>query len=230
MAILSGMISAMRRITSTIAVAMSVVVAVLFAGCGGSSSAATGSQADGSAATISGAEALTYAHVVNLRAGDVPGTTSKRYVEVVKYQHKRGAFPNCTGLPAGRLLMKVQSPIFGSAYWWMRSTVAVMSNEAFAAAYVSALDSSRGHRCLLPRTPPIKVSFSTLQVAPPAVGVRIGEMVGTRVERSHRDFFAFAAGRSVVTLIAEGEKTPSLVAEQHILSLLYSRAEAHKLS
>lgn len=213
-----------------LALAVTAVIAALLVGCGGTNDASSSSQADDSAATITGAQALTYAHAVNLRAGDVSGTTSKRYVEVVTYQHTRGTFPSCAGLPAGRLLMKVQSPILGSAYWWTRSTVAVTSNEAFAAAYVSALDSSRDHRCLLPRSAAIKVSFGTLRVAPPAIGFRVTEKVGTRIERSHQDVFAFAAGRAVVTLTAEGEKTPSLTAEQRMLSLLYSRAETHKLS
>ncbi len=206
------------------------VTAMLIAGCGGSSHASSSSAALDAGAPITNAQALAYAHAVNLRAADVPGTTSKRYVEVVKYQRKQGSFPRCAGLPAGKLLMEVQSPIFGSAYWWMRSTVAAMSSETFAAAYVSALGSSRGHRCLLPRQADLKVSFSTLRVAPPVVGFRVTEKVGTRIERSHRDIFAFAAGRAVATLTTEGERTPPLTAEQRLLSLLYNRAEAHKLS
>ncbi len=217
----------MRRPTSTMLAL--VVSTVILSGCGNSSSASSSGAVLDPGTPITSAQALAYAHAVNLRAGDLPGTTSKRYVEVVKYQRKHGPFPRCSHLPAGELLMKVQSPIFGSAYWWARSTVAAMSSDTFAATYVSALGNPNDRHCLLPPQPELKVAFGTLPIAPPSMGLRATDGAGTPAQ-THQDFFAFAAGRAVVTLTISGSRTPPLTTDRRLLSLLYQRAKAHKLS
>jgi hypothetical protein len=220
------MIPVMRGTTGTMLVL--AVTAVILSGCGNSTSASSSSTALDPGTPLANAQVLAYAHAVNLRAADLPGTTSKRYVEVVKYQRKHGSFPGCSHLPTGELLMKVQSPIFGSAYWWARSTVGAMSSETFAAAYASALGNPRDRHCLLPPHAELKVAFSALPVASPSFGLRVTEDAGT-FDQSHRDIFAFASGRAVVTLTISGSRTPSLRTDQRLLFLLNNRAKAHKL-
>jgi hypothetical protein len=221
----------MHRTTSTMLAL--AATAILIAGCGSSSHTSASNAALIAGPPITDAQALAYAHAVNLRTGDVPGTTSKRTaesVETVRGRRKPSAFLRCVGLPTPKMVLKIHSAIFGAPYWWLRSTVEVMPSEAFATAYAALLGSSRDRRCLFPRQADLKVAFSKLPVASPLVGVRVTENVGRRIEPSHRDIFAFASGRAVVTLTAEGERTPPITAEQHLASLLYTRAEAHRLS
>jgi hypothetical protein len=207
--------------------------AMLLAGCGSSSHTSASSAAFIAGPPISGAQALAYAHAINLRAGDVPGTTSKRTaesVETVKGRRKPSAFLRCAGLPTPRMVLMIHSATFGAPYWWLRSTVEVMPSNAFATAYAALLGSSRGRRCLFAGFPRPKGGYptvSSLPVAPPIVGIRVDNNFGAG--QSHRDLFAFASGRAIVTLLTEGEYTPPLTTEQRLASLLYARAEAHKL-
>jgi hypothetical protein len=204
--------------------------AMLIAGCGRSSHHSPSGAAPEAGMPISSAQALAYAHAVNLRTGDVPATTRQSYAEVVRYPRKPGVFARCAGLPAGKLLMEIQSPVFNSAYWWTRSTIAATSSEAFAAAYAWALASPRGGRCLLPRESAGKTILTALPVTSPFVGIRVGWRNPDDVsKRSHREIFAFASRRAVFTLTVEGEKMPALTTEQHLLSRLYTRAKEHKL-
>jgi len=204
------------------------VAAMLLAGCGGAGHASSSSATPGAGVPISSSQALAYAHAVNLRAADAPGMTSQRNAEVVI--HPRGSHPflRCAGIPAARVLLEIHSTILNAPYWWMRSTIGVLPNEALAAAYVSALGSSRGHRCLLMKIPRrADMTISTIAIDSPFKGIRISQNTG--VQWTHNDTLAFASGRAVITLTAQGERTPSLATEQHIISLLYNRAKAHQL-
>jgi len=221
----------MLRIAATSLVLATTVV--LVAGCGGSSHTSASTAAFIAGPPITNAQALAYAHVVNLRRDDVPGTTSKRTtesVETVRDRRKPSPFLRCVGLPTPRMMLTIHSAIFDAPYWWMRSTVEVMPSKAFATAYAALLGSSRDRRCLfagLPRPEGGYPTVSSLPVPSPMVGIRVDKNLEAR--QSHRDLFAFASGHAIVMLLTEGEYTPPLTTEQRILALLYSRAQAHKL-
>jgi hypothetical protein len=109
-----------------------------------------------------------------------------------------------------------------------------MPSKASATLYAAVLGSSRDRRCFFPRQAELKVAYSTLPVASPIVGLRVTQDDSTFAQ-TYQDIFTFASGRAVVTLSISaaplgGSKRPSLKAEQRLASLLYSRAEAHKLS
>jgi hypothetical protein len=156
--------------------------------------------------------------------------TSRRNAEVVIYPRGRDPFLRCAGIPAAKLLLEIHSTIFSAPYWWMRSTVGVLPSRTLATAYVSALGSSRGRRCMLVglRLKGEKRTIGTLPVGSPFVGFRTSYSSDRLIGRSHIDFFAFRSGRVVVTLTAEGERTPPLATEQRLLSMLYRRAQTHK--
>jgi hypothetical protein len=205
--------------------------AMLLAGCGSSTHPSSISAPVGADKPIANAQALAYAHAVNLRAGDVPATTSKRTAEsvkIVRAQRKPSVFQRCVEVPAARLVLVIHSAIFGAPYWWMRSTVEVMPSDAFATAYAAVFGSSRDWPCFFPRQADLKVAFSALQVASPFVGIRVTQSAGT-IAQTYQDIFAFASGRAMVTLSISGSKMPAFTAEQRLLTLLYNRAEAHKL-
>jgi hypothetical protein len=221
------------RITATWLVLAATVL--LVAGCASSSHTSASTAALIAGPPISDAQALAYAHAVNLRAGDVPETTSKRTaesVDTVRGRRKPSAFRRCVGLPAPSMVLKIHSAIFGAPYWWLRSTVEVMPSKALAAADVAIFASSRDWHCFLPPQAELqaklKMAFSAIPVTPPIVGLRVTQDAGTF--ETYQDIFTFAFGRAVVTLSTSGSKTPALTTEQRLASLLYSRAEAHKLS
>jgi hypothetical protein len=219
-------IEALRIISTMLALA---VTAMLIAGCGGGTHASSSSATLDAYVPTSSAQALAYAHAVNLRAADAPRMTSRRNAEVIIYPRGSHPFLRCAGIPAAKLLLEIHSTILNAPYWWMRSTVGLLPNEALAAAYVSALGSSRGHRCLVHRAAGIETTVSALPVASPIIGIRFSQSTDRLIGRSHSDVFAFASGRAVVTLTAQGERTPALATEQHLISLLYNRAKAHQL-
>jgi hypothetical protein len=223
------MISLMFRIIATWLVLATVA---LIAGCGSSSRTSASNAAFIAGPPITKAQALAYAHAVNLRAGDVPGTTSKRTaesVETVRAKRKSSAFVRCVGLPMPSMVLKIHSVIFGAPYWWLRSTVEVMPSKAFATAYAALLGSSRDWRCSFPRQADLKIAFSAIPVRSPIVGLRVTQNAGTFAQTC-QDTFTFASGRAVVMLSISGSRTPALTTEQRLASLLYTRAEAHKLS
>jgi hypothetical protein len=223
------MISLMHRSIVTILTIAATVV--LVAGCGSSSHSSASTAALIAGPPISDAQALAYAHAVNLRPGDVPGTTSNRTaesVETVRGRRKPSAFLRCVGVPTPSMVLVIHSAIFGAPYWWLRSTVEVMPSKAFATAYATLLGSSRDWRCSFPRQAELKMAFSAIPVRSPLVGLRVTQDAGTFAQ-SYQDIFTFASGRAVVMLSISGSKMPALTTEQRLLSLLYTRTEAHKL-
>lgn len=219
------MIEVLRTISTMLALAGTVV---LLAGCGSASHASSSGATLNAGVPISSAQALAYAHVVNLSAADVPGMTSERNAEVISYPRGPHPFLSCAGIPAAKVLLEVHSTILNAPHWWMRSTVGLLPNQALAAAYVSALGSARGRRCLLVKAPRrADMTARAIAVTSPFVGVRISQSTG--VQWTYSDTFAFASGRAVITLTTQGERTPALATEQRLISLLYNRAKAHQL-
>jgi hypothetical protein len=217
------MIRVVRRI-AVLWLFLGATVALL-AACGTSSQRA----AHSASTPITATQALAYAHEVNLRAADVPGMTSRRNAEVVIYPRGATPFLHCAGIPAATPLLEIHSPIFNAPYWWMRSTVGVLPSATLAASYVSALGSPRDRRCFFARVPrSVHPTISTLAVSCPIIGFRKTENTGLS-RQTHIDVFAFASGRAVVMLTAEGETMPPLATERRLASLLRARAEAHKV-
>ncbi len=196
---------------------------------------------------MSAAQALAYAHAVNLRAADVPSMGSRGRAELVNHPGGVSAFLHCAGMPAGELVLAIHSPLFVDSGRSVRSTVALMPSEALAKAYVSALASRRGRLCLLAQQPK-GVQGRSVSAVPAVPGTLIGhQAVGIRERASIgvsrggapalaviSDTFVFASGPAVIKLIVDATgKTPpapALSAEQKLLSLLYSRAAAHRPS
>jgi len=194
---------------------------------------------------MSAAQTLAYAHAINLRAADVPGMRSRGRAELVNHPRGVSAFLRCAGMPAGELVAAVHSPLFVDPGRSLRSTVALMPSEALAKAYVSAVASRRGRLCLLAQQPK-GVQHRRVSAVPAVPGTLIGhQAVGIRERASIgvnrrgapalaviSDTFVFASGPALIKLIVDGtDKTPpALSAEHTLLSLLYSRAAAHRPS
>jgi len=204
---------------------MSAAAVALIAGCGTSGSTGTSS----ANLQVTKAQAVAYAHAVNLRAGDVAGTKITRNAEVVIAPSGASRFLRCAGIPGANLLIEMHSAVLSAHYWWMQSNVGVMPNNALAAAYVSSIGSSHGRRCLAATSAnSLHATLSPLAAPPPIVGIRATSTAGG-YPSIHTDTFAFASGRVVVALNAQGLHTPPLKIAQHVASLLYSRAETYKL-
>jgi hypothetical protein len=109
------MISLMHRIAATSLMLSATIV--LAAGCGASSHTSASIATLIAGPPITNAQALAYAHAINLRAGDVPGTTSKKTaesVETVRGRRKPTAFLRCVGVPTPSMVLKIHSTIFGA--------------------------------------------------------------------------------------------------------------------
>ena len=111
-----------------------------------------------------------------------------------------------------------------------------MPSTAVATAYVAAFSTSRGRKCLertVSGTQAKVISAISLAVpvGPGSVGVRTRVRFGRPgFAQLYIDEFFFVAGPTVVSLIASyGEKPTAPATEDRLLSLLYSRAEAHRL-
>jgi hypothetical protein len=238
------------------------VAGIVLVGCGsGGSSPTTGAQSSaaiGAGANISKAQAIAYAHTVNLGAADVPGA-------VVSSQERESAAPSSEGVRfaicAGavnpnRRIVNVKSPTFkigrGTEATQLKSSVEVMPSATLAARNFAAVRSARGHACLARLLPQVlggtaarRARFgpaTTSILADPlpsgeeALGVRVttsltGVVAGkeTRVP-VYLDIFEILAGPAEVSLAATSVSQPANSAtERRLLSLLYGRAQAHKL-
>jgi hypothetical protein len=215
----AGMIPFMLRfiITSLVLAATAVVVG----GCG---------RSDHSSAR--NAQVLALARAVNLRSTDVPEmrvTGSNALIPL----NGSGSSMRCAG---GKGAPPIVSRAFVARTWEIFSYVVPMHSEASAARYVSALDTSRRRSCFVPEVESSpSPSVTRLSAALPSgqryVGVRVVTPPPNRQsERLHIDTFLFASGPTVVGLIAlSGDTAPPRSAERRLLSLLYSRAQAHRL-
>jgi hypothetical protein len=232
------MIVLVRRI-----VVISVVVLTLLA-CGVVVALAA---SGGESAPISMTHAVAYAHTVNLRPGDVPGMHSFGGLDatgqVVNFQLTpvRG----CGSVDRGKEF-DVYSPIFrrpGRAQRrgylplpaeGLHSKVAVKPSaveqerdfSAFVCdnARIEAMRRSARHQVLPSPLPGVRVfGTRTWRTAPRA-------MFGTADVTLYSDRFNFVVGPAeIVLVIGRAPSPPRTELERRLLSLLYSRAEAHKL-
>jgi hypothetical protein len=216
------------------------------AGCAGGSPAAA-SNPNSSAPTR--AQALVYANAVNLQATDLNGV-------IVASPGHEGKAPTpgdveldrCVGAanPDTRVL-KVVSPAFqgttSGAFEQFSSTVEVEPTAAVVARNLAAIRSSRGLACLkriLPRdfghSPHGSVTVTRLPEMP-AVPGSFAIQVTTTISRNATrpipfaiELSGFAAGHAEVGLLTVSAPQPiPTEATEHLLAVLYGRAQAHSL-
>jgi hypothetical protein len=209
--------------------------------------------------SIAKARAVAYAHAVNLGAADVPASSVVKPEGEAKAPTAAGVeFARCTGgVNPERRIADIHSPTFRITGTYererVRSGVEVMPTAALAAQSNTATRSVRGRACLarlLARTSaergvealphgPISVSSLPNQLpgADGSFGLRIattaiGRSLQGAQTRTHvyTDLFGFVSGAAEINLTATGIARPVPSAtEQRLLSLLFSRAQAHKL-
>ena len=254
-----GRILAVRVSVLRIAAALLVLAMTsgLAAGCGGSSALGDGG-ALSAGAPITKARAIAYAHAVNLRAADVP-EMSISSPEGATPLPKRPAFEfaHCYGgVSPAHLLLKMHSPEFsvgrGAHSQLEESEVEVWPTPALAVSNFAANHTSRYRACLMRfqeadnkdlnkgRAGQLHYGPLTVSALPdplPGVeasfGLRIVQSLlrgGQIRHRIYHDILGFLSGPVEIELKATGFSRPvPLATEQRLLSLLYSRAEAHAL-
>lgn len=231
---------------------------ILAAGCGNSSTTTSPtSSAPSSTRTSAKARATAFAHAVNLVAADVPGM-SLIGVEGEAAAPKQAAVQaaQCAGAASPeQRISKIHSAAFThfNPHIRIRSAVEVLPSVAVAAHNNTAERSARGRACLvrfLGQTLPAQtvqparygqISVSSLPNLLPGAqgsfGLRLRTTLTTR-ELGGRpakvpiylDEYGFISGPAEINLTATGFSTPVPVkTEQRLLTLLYSRTQAHKL-
>jgi len=130
---------------------MSLALVALIAG--GVTIAAAGSGS--TSVPITKAQAVAFAHAVNLRESDLPGAKAYSFGEHLEHsvEHSIGSSPEEDLLCAqdklpSRRVGGAASALSGGGYPFVASVVLVMRSEALAEAEVAALASKRGHACL----------------------------------------------------------------------------------
>jgi hypothetical protein len=211
----------------------------------------------GAGAEVSKAQATAYARTVNLDAIDVPGAvvrSQERESDAPSQESVR--FARCAGaVNPNRRIVNVKSPTFierGAEPTQLKSSVEVMPSAALAARNYAAVRTTRGHACLVRVLPlvlggatarsggfgPATISFlpDLLPSGEESFGVRVttsrttilaGKQASVPV---YLDIFEILAGSAEVGLSATSlSQPPNSTTERRLLSLLYDRAQAHKL-
>jgi hypothetical protein len=241
------MISLMHR-TIVIMLALAAT-GMLLAGCGRSTHASSISAPVGAGKLISTAQAVAYAHAVNLKPADLPGMSVQSPEGDAPAGPLRGEAARCAGAVNPDLAVaKIRSANFsGAAHELIRSAVIVWPSVALATRNQAVGRSRRALLCaqrLISRefaqrigvkshVGQVRVSrLAPLPGVPGSVGIRIKtSILGAHAGSDYVDAGAFVYGRSIITLYATGILQPVPEAtESRLLSLLYTRAEAHKLS
>ncbi len=230
---------------------------LLAAGCGSSHHVTVASRTAAST-SISKAQATAYAQEVNLVAADIPGATvSSQEHESGEAKPAGVEFATCTGgVSPRRRVTNIDSARFRigkkTDSTQVKSSVEVMPTAALAAQNYSALVSARGRACIAhllshvlegastggarfgPATTSIlpnllatgKESFG-MRATTTLIGIVRGKQVRLPV---YRDVFDLLAGPAEVNMSATGfGHLPPKATERRLLSLLYTRAETHKL-
>jgi hypothetical protein len=231
--------------------------AILGAGCG-STQTATVSSTTAASGSISKAQATAYAREVNLGAADVPGAVVRATErEGAAPSQASVELARCSGgVDPQMRVANVKSPSFrlrtAGISMRVKSSVEVMPTAALAAQNYAAIRSARGHACLarqltqiLQKTATGPASFehatvtslpNLLSTGQESFGVRvtmtlIATVRGKQIRLPlYLDLFDVLAGPAEVNMSAGASPHPAPTAtERRLLSLLYSRAETHKL-
>jgi hypothetical protein len=238
-----GMILAVPRIAATSLVLL--VTATLAAGCGG--------RAHSASTPITKAQAVAFAHAVNLRAADLP---ARQWLvgdpETLWTRSKQGGeLSGCGSTRAtSSRVMRINSPVFslkpgGQAAYphsaRVQSVVYVMANtqlarqELASARNCVARQLARGTLETIAFGPehfaPLHATLPGVPVAELRSWVTLPELTATGLSvRSYEDRFVFVVGRVEVALRTTESPHPFPTAtENHLLTMLHSRAEAQEL-
>lgn len=215
------------------------------------------SGAAGAGAEVSKAQATAYARTVNLGAMDVPGAVVRSQEQESGAPSQESVrFARCAGaVNPNRRIVDVKSPTFierGAEPTQLKSSVEVMPSTTLAARNYAAVRTARGHACLVRVLPlvlggatarsggfgPATISFlpDLLPSGKESFGVRVttsrttilaGKQTSVPV---YLDIFEILAGPAEIGLSATSlSQPPSSTTERRLLSLLYDRAQAHKL-
>jgi hypothetical protein len=223
---------------------------MLLAGCGSSTHASSIGAPVGANKPISSAQAVAYAHAVNLKPADLPGmSVLSPEGDAPASGPLEGEAARCVGgVNPDLMVAKIRSANFsGPAHELIQSTVIVWPSAALATRDQAVGRSQRALACAQRlvsrefarrsgrtfRSGRVKVSrLASLPGVPQSAGDRIEiPVLGAHPVSDYVDAVKFVYGRSAVTLLATGVLRPVPAAtERRLLSLLYSRAEAHKLS
>lgn len=232
--------------------AISVVLVVLIAGGVTIAVAGSGSVT----ALITRARAVAFARAVNLRAADLP--RFKNLGLAAEPQPRTNTtdpeFARCVDVKPNRYVASAQSPGFIHGRFrtqaeLVTSKVIVLPTASLAARELIILNSARGRSCFARLIQPEstsateshlridRVSWSSPTLPPAAHGFKVrvsGTLTGihTRNRPIHLyiDMFGFTNGPAQIYLVDTGWESPARSGtEQRLLSLLHSRAEAHKL-
>ncbi len=252
----------MRRTAIFLALVLSCA---LLAACGKSGSASTASHSPAATATTGAttrgsptrAQALAFAHAVNLTAADVPGftPTPKQHHESAGERRLEQELRACTGSQATGgsrgAVAEAGSPDFelhrGILDLTVSSEVSVAQSAAQAAATLAATRSARVRACvshylgqLLKSQQYAGASVTGVSIAsgtPPAPGTTGG--FGWRVTARlavrglhvsfYLDILGFVYGPAQVTLSSSGAIRPfPASAQEELFSTLLARAKAHR--
>ncbi len=240
------------RLPTTACVAL--LMSGLLAGCGAASAVGTSTSASG---PISNAQAVAYAHAVNLRAGDIPGFASHgAELEAPKPGRLALAEIRCSGTtnPARRIA-RIESAEFsagrGSHSELVKSAVEVWPTPTVVAVNNGPHHRSRSRVCFARFLRALhhrmnverkgQIGPFTITTAPiPLSGAvngsltRVDEtrLLGTATLRAHiyRDILGFTTGPAEfeVEAIGFGHPVPASI-EVRTLQLLLDRATAHSI-
>jgi hypothetical protein len=251
------MMSKLLRPTS--ALASLALIGGPIAGCGGSGSASAVGTTAAPSVPVTKAQAMAWAHAVNLQAADLPGmTVTSREGPSPASTGVGREINRCAGLVnPGVSVVGIRSAKFAGVaeteHEQINSAVEVMSSAAVAARNNAVAQSQRALSCaerLLPRLYAKqnggRVRYGALKVsrlsdplpgAPGSFGIRVAISIlgvpgSAEPTQPHLyvDGFGFLSGSGEVNLIATAFPEPvSEEVEQRLLSLLSSRAQAHRL-
>jgi hypothetical protein len=202
-------------------------------------------------APITRVEADAFAHLVNLKASDLPGATALKGAifgpEAVQYEALKCGHQGKPGI----------APIGGGELWLVNSRarvgsiVAVAPSDYIAEAEIAGLDSPGGRTCLaralgralafeqhnqVEQSHTVRVTFVPAAKLPGgAIAVqvlaRLPPIEGVKLKARYINVDAsfFREGPAAVALFVLGATRFPPATEDHLLALLHSRAEAHKL-
>lgn len=235
-----------------------LLAASLLAGCGGTAASVV-TVVRPASGTITKAQAVAYAHAVNLQAGDLPGFTNNgRETEAAKPGRYGLEYNRCRGgVSPARRIASVYSTEFtaGSAFYGkvMKSSVEVWPTPALVALNNIRSHSSRGKVCLarLLRATHKQINqerkgrrqigaFTITTVPNPLPRISHGFLttinetllLRTGAVRAHiyRDIFGFITGSTEIELEAIGFGHPiPTPTEAKALLLLVDRATGHSI-
>jgi hypothetical protein len=242
----------------TVCLAAMAICNVL-SGCGGSTTAVAVPHAVAASSPVTRAQAAHYAHVVNLKAGDLPGmsVTSPEREARRPGRADREADRCAANVNPDLRVAKINSAKFVGAaeaqHEQIYSNVEVMPTVALAAQNNAANRSQRALSCaarfipqLLGKSSGTRVHYGPVTITrlpSPLPGVRgsfgfriaiailgVPAAIEPTTPHLYFDSLGFLSGEAEVALIAVAFPQPvSEEVDARLMSLLHSRAEAHRL-